>query len=151
MTNLTFERAVEIAVHMTMVKEHVRQFLSPGGATVDASSSENVNRVRFVPKQTEGRYPRQVNRFGKQSQQVSGQECWRCGGNRYASSNSKDVSDVAKQGILRSQKCLQRQIKGAFCQSPDEQDDHFIVYSTHTVDAMKSSGIRVHVCIEGTT
>ena len=35
-------------------------------------------------------------------------------------------------------------------ESPDEQDDHFMVYSTHTVDALKSSGIRVPVCIEGT-
>ena len=33
---------------------------------------------------------------------------------------------------------------------PDEQDDHFMVYSTHTVCALKSSGIRVPVCIEGT-
>ena len=41
MTNLTFERAVEIAVNMTTVKEHVRQCHSPGGATVGASSSEN--------------------------------------------------------------------------------------------------------------
>jgi len=31
-TNLTFERAVEIAVNMTMVKEHAQQFHSPGGA-----------------------------------------------------------------------------------------------------------------------
>ena len=29
MTNLTFERAVDIAVNMTMVKEHARQFHSP--------------------------------------------------------------------------------------------------------------------------
>ena len=35
MTNLTFERAVEIAVNMSMVKEHVRQFHSPGGTTVE--------------------------------------------------------------------------------------------------------------------
>ncbi len=36
-------------------------------------------------------------------------------------------------------------------ESPDEQDDHFMVYSTHTVDALKSSGIRVPVCMESTT
>ena len=71
-TNLTFERAVEIAVNVRMVKERARQFHSPDGATVGASSSQNVNRVRFAPKQSEGRYPRQVNRFGKQSQQASG-------------------------------------------------------------------------------
>ena len=35
-------------------------------------------------------------------------------------------------------------------ESPEEQDDHFMVYSTHTVD-VKSSCIRVSVCIEGTT
>ena len=50
MTNLTFERAVEIAVNMTMVNEHARQFHSPGGATIGAYSSEYVNRVRFDSK-----------------------------------------------------------------------------------------------------
>ena len=35
--------------------------------------------------------------------------------------------------------------------SPDEQEHHFMVYSTHTVDALKSSGNRVPVCTEGTT
>ena len=59
MTNLTFERAVEIAVNMTIVKEHPRQVHSPGGATVDASL--NVNRVRFAPNQSEGRYPTWIN------------------------------------------------------------------------------------------
>ena len=48
MTNITFERAVEIAVNMTMVKEHARQFHSPGDATVGASCSSNVNRMRFI-------------------------------------------------------------------------------------------------------
>ena len=38
-----------------MVKEHARQFHSPGGTTVGASSSEDVNRMRFDPKQSEGR------------------------------------------------------------------------------------------------
>ena len=67
MTNLTFELAVEIAINMTMVKVHAQQFHSPGAATVSTSSNENVNRVRFAPKQSERKYPRQVNRFGKQS------------------------------------------------------------------------------------
>ena len=80
MMNLIFERAVEIAVNMTMVRVHALQFHSPGSATVGVSSSENVNRVRFAPKQSEGRYHRQVNRFGKQSQQAPGQQFWRCGG-----------------------------------------------------------------------
>ena len=57
MKKLTFERAVEIAVNWTMVKERAQQFHSPGGATVGTSSSENVNRLRFAPKQSEGRYP----------------------------------------------------------------------------------------------
>ena len=35
-------------------------------------------------------------------------------------------------------------------ESPDEQDDHFMVYSTHTVGALKSVGIRVPVCIDRT-
>ena len=55
MTNLTFERAVKIAANMTMVKDHARQFHSPDSATIRASSIENVNRVRFAPKQSEGR------------------------------------------------------------------------------------------------
>ena len=41
MTNLTFERAMEIAVKYGMVKEHARQFHSPGSDTVGASASEN--------------------------------------------------------------------------------------------------------------
>ena len=53
-TNLSFERAVEIAVNMTMVKENARQFHSPGGATVGTSSTENGNRVRLAPKQSVG-------------------------------------------------------------------------------------------------
>ena len=52
MSKLTFERAVEIAVNITMVKEHARQLHSSGSATVVASSNENVNRVRFAPKQS---------------------------------------------------------------------------------------------------
>ena len=34
MTNQNFERAVEIAINITMVKENARQFHSPGDATV---------------------------------------------------------------------------------------------------------------------
>ena len=36
-------------------------------------------------------------------------------------------------------------------ESPKERDDHFMVYSAHTVDALKNCAIRVRVCIEGTT
>ena len=36
-------------------------------------------------------------------------------------------------------------------ESPDEYDDHSMGYSTRTVGELKSSGIRVHLCIEGTT
>ena len=107
MTNLTFERAMEIAVNITMVKEHARQFHSPGGATVVASSHENVNRVSFAPKQSEERFPKQVSRFGKQSQQAPGQQCCRCGGKHapQACSNSKHVSDVAiKTGYIAKTK-----------------------------------------------
>ena len=70
-TKLTFKRAVEIAVNMTIVKEYVRQFHSPGGATIGATSSENVKRVRSLLKQSEGKYPRQVNIYRKQDQQAS--------------------------------------------------------------------------------
>ena len=36
-------------------------------------------------------------------------------------------------------------------ESHNEQDDHFVMYSAHTVDALKSCGIRVPVSIQGTT
>ena len=101
MTNLTFERAVDIVVNTLTVKEPARQFHSPGGATVGASSSENVNRVRYAPKQSEGTYLRQVSIFGKQSQDNNGVVAVNMP-HRLASSNSKDVSDVARQDILRS-------------------------------------------------
>ena len=155
-TNLTSKRAVEIAVNMTMVKEHALQFHSPGGATVGASSSENINRVRFAPKQSEGRYPRQVNRIGKQSRQASGQQCWRCGG-KHAPQACKFKFErcfrCGKTGHMANSKVYtgKSRVRSVIEESPDEQDDHFMVYSTHTVDALKSSGIRVPVCIEGTT
>ena len=34
-------------------------------------------------------------------------------------------------------------------ESPDEQDDYFMVYSTHTVETLKSSGTGVPVYLEG--
>ena len=50
MMKLRFERAVETAVNMTILKEHVWQFHSPGGATVGASSSDSPpNSVGAVP------------------------------------------------------------------------------------------------------
>ena len=35
MTQLTFEKAVEIAVNMTMVKDNAKKFRSPGGSAVN--------------------------------------------------------------------------------------------------------------------
>ena len=67
-----------------MVKVHARQFHSPGGATVDTPSSENVNQVTFAQKQSEGRYPRQVNRF---RYVVAASKR-----HRHASSNSKKIA-----------------------------------------------------------
>ena len=73
----------------------------------------------------------------------------------HARTNSKDVSDIARQDVLRSQNmsaCTGKsRVRSVTEESPDEQDDHFMVYSTHTMDALKSSDIRVPVCIEGTT
>ena len=88
-------------------KTKASQFHFPGGATVGASSSENVNRVKFAQIKREGRYPRQVNRFGKQSQQASGQQCWRCGGKHALQACKVKFDrcfDVATQYILRSQR-----------------------------------------------
>ena len=143
MTDLTFERAVEIAVNMTMGKERALKFLSPGGVTVGTSPSENINRVR------------QVNRFGKQSQQASGQQCWRCGGKHAPQACKFKFERCFRCGkighIAKSKVCKDKsRVRSVTEESPDEQDDHFMVYSTHTVDALKSSGIRVPVCIEGT-
>ena len=136
---------------MTIVKEHTRQFHSPG-----ASSSEKVSRVRFTPNQSEGRNPRKVNRFGKQSKQASGQQCWRCGG-KHAPQACKFKFEKMFPMWQNRTYCEAKGVYGNSMvrsmseESPDEKDDHFMVYSTHTVDALKSSCIRVSLCIEGTT
>ena len=80
-TGLTFEKAVEVAVNMTMVKENAGQFHSPGGATGGTVSRASVNRVRFAAKSGEGRYPKHRDMTGKQQQQASGQQCWVVVGN----------------------------------------------------------------------
>ena len=114
MTNLTFERAVKIAVNnFGQVNEHVRQFHSPGGATVGVSSSENVNRVRFVPKQSGDILDKstdsknRVNRLQDNNVGVMAASMR----HRHASLNSKDVSNVA---ILRTQRSAMAN-QGAFC------------------------------------
>ena len=112
--------------------------------------------MRFAQKQNEGRYPRQVNRFIKQSQQASGQQLWRCGGKHAPQACKLKFETCFRCGmtglIAKSKICKDKsRVRSVTEQSPDEQDDHFMVYSTHTVDALKSSGIRVPVCIEGTT
>ena len=71
---------MEVAVNMTMVKENARRFHSPGGATGGTVSRASVNRVRFAAKSGEGRYPKHRDMTGKQQQQASGQQCWRCCG-----------------------------------------------------------------------
>ena len=96
MTDLTFERAVEIAVNMTMGKERALKFLSPGGVTVGTSPSENINRVRFAPKQSEGdRSTDSENRVSRHQDNNVGVVAASMR-HRHASSNSKDVSDVAR-------------------------------------------------------
>ena len=54
--------------------------------------------------------------------------------------------------LLRSQTFAKakQKVRSVTEESPDEQDDHFMVYSTHTVDAVKSNGITVPVYIVGT-
>ena len=49
MTQLTFEKAVEIAVSMTMVKENAKKFRSPGGSAVNHEvNAMSANRVGVV-------------------------------------------------------------------------------------------------------
>ena len=115
MTNTTFERTVEIAVNMTMVKEHALHFHSSGGATVGASSSENVNRVRCAPKQTEGRYPRQVKRFLKQSQQATMLALWRQACATGTQVQIRKMLPIWQDRTYCEVKGLQMQMKGAFC------------------------------------
>ena len=89
---------------MTMVKELARPFYSPGGATVGYSSYENVNRVRFAPKQsTIDRSARMENRVSMHQDNnvdvvVANMH------HRHASSNAKDDSVAARQA--------HRQVKG---------------------------------------
>ena len=145
-TNLTFEWALEIAVNMTMVKEHAQQFHSPGGATVGASSSENVNRVRCATKKTEGRYPRQVKRFLKQSQQATMLALWRQACATGTQVQIRKMLPIWQGKTYCKVKGLQigkSRVRSVTEELPDEQDDHFMVYSTHTVDALKSSGISL--------
>ena len=52
-TGLTFHKAVEVAVNVTMVKQNARRFHSPGGATGGTISRASVNRVRFAAKSGE--------------------------------------------------------------------------------------------------
>ena len=154
-TGLTFEKAVEVAVNMTMVKENARRFHSPGGATGGTVSRAIVNRVRFAPKSGEGRYPKHRDMTGKQQQQASGQQCLRCCG-KHAPQACKFKSEqcfrCGKRGhIARSKACKGKpRVRAVTEEAPKGGDNHFGLYSTYTVGALKSTGIRVPVCIEGT-
>ena len=108
MTNLTFERAVEIAVNMMMVKEHARQFHSPGGVSVGASSSMNVNRATGMQVQIRKMFLMWQDRTYSESKVCKGTS----------------------------------RVRSVIEESPYEQDDHFIVYSTHIGDALKSSALE---------
>ena len=64
---------------------------------------------------------------------------------RHASSNLKYVTAVARQEVIAKSKICKGKprVRSVTVESPDEQDDHFMVYSTHTVDALKNIGIIV--------
>ena len=150
-TGLTFEKAAEVAVNMTMVKENARRFHSPGGASGGTASRSSVNRVRFAAKSGEGRYPKHRDMTGKQQQQASGQQCF-CG--KHAPQACKLKSEqcfrCGKRGhIARSKACKGKpRVRAVTEEAPKGDDNHFGVYSTYTVGALKSTGIRVPVCIE---
>ena len=81
-TGLTFEKAVELAVNMNMVKGNARRFHSPGGTTCGTVYLEKVNRVRFAAKSGEGSYPKHRDMMWKQQQQAckfKSEQCFRCG------------------------------------------------------------------------
>ena len=92
---------------------------------------------------------------GKQQQQASGQQCWRCCG-KHAPQACKFKSEqcfrCGKRGhIARSKACKGKpRVRAVTEDAPKWDDNHFGVYSTYTVGALKSTGIRVPVCIEGT-
>ena len=74
MTQLTFEKAVEIAVNMTMVKENAKHFRSPVGSAVNHEvNAMSANRAKYAAKQ---------HREGFQDDhRETEQQCWRCCGN----------------------------------------------------------------------
>ena len=69
---------------------------------------------------------------------------------RHASSNSRDVSVAERQEHMAKSKVCKGEswVHSMTGESPDKHDDQFMVYGTHTVDALKSSDIRVSVCID---
>ena len=74
MTGLTFEKAVEVAMNMTMVKENATQFHLPEGATGGTVSRSSVNRVKFITKPGEGRCLKHNEMTGK-LQHAPRQQC----------------------------------------------------------------------------
>jgi len=64
----------------------------------------------------------------------------------------RDVSVAERQEHMAKPKVCKGEswVHSMTGESPDKHDDQFTVYSTHTVDALKGSDIRVSVCIDGT-
>ena len=73
----------------------------------------------------------QDNIVGVQACKFKFESCFRCG----------KTGHIAKSKVCNGTS----RVRSVTEESPDEQDDHFMLYtphSTHTVDALKSSGIR---------
>ena len=117
-------------------------------ATVGASLSENVIGVRCAPKQSERRYPRQVNRSGKRGQYAPGQQLWHCGGKHAPQSTCMlkferrfrwgNTWHIAKSMFCN---CKSR-VRSVMEESPHEHDDQFMVLH----DALKSGALE---CLSG--
>ena len=111
--------------------------------------------MRFAAKPGEGRYPKHSVMTGRQQHQAPGQHCWRCCWKHALQAcnfKSERCFRCRKRGhIARSKACKGKpRVRAVTEEAPKGDDNHFGVYSTYTAGALKSTGIRVPVCIEGT-
>ena len=151
MTQLTFEKAVEIAVNMTMVKENAKKFRSPGGSAVNHEvNAMSANRTKYAAKQ-HGEGFQNVNFGRKHDHQATEQQCWRCCGNHSPHSCKFKMERCFKCGktghIARSKACKGKSRVNVV--SKEDDDTTLVVCSACSVASFRNGGIRVPVCIEG--
>ena len=158
MSQLTFEKAVEMAVTMTMVKESARQFRHPGGAASNTTANANqgfasVNRLKYASKPEGGRFlPRDGSTGGciQQHQKAPRQQCWRCGG-KHAPQSCKFKAErcfsCGKIGhIAKLKACKGKPRVHVITEATSE--DVYNVYTASTVS--KGGGTKIPVCVEDT-